>query len=146
MDGYLAKPLHREPLNAALTRWLLAAAKPEEAPLDAHAWEGLEYLEANSGLGAIREVVEDFARDVHPRLVRMRAALDGGDMEALGRLAHDLKSNAATLGASGLSDLAARIERGAREDQSMDFGGLLEECRLRLPGLLRQLRRRIPAG
>ncbi len=151
MDGYLTKPLHREPLNAALSRWLQVSAPvpPVEAPegeilLDAHAWEGLAYLEKASGPGAIREVVEDFQKDVHARLERMQAALEGGKLEELGRLAHDLKSNAATLGALELSARGAEIERGAREGAPLDFAGLLQGCRLQVPALLRLLQSRIP--
>ncbi len=159
MDGFLTKPLHREPLNAALSRWLLSSAQaslpgePEVPPdtpedwiqLDAHAWEGLTYLESAAGPGAIQELVEDFSRDVPARLEHMQEALGRGDMAELVRLAHDLKSNAATLGILELSRRAAEIERAAEGGEVLDFAGLLAACCAGMPAILCQLRSRIPA-
>jgi len=150
MDGYLSKPLRREVLNAAISRWLLGQAAPHALPeaedilLDAHAWEGLAYLESVSGTGAIAELVEDFDRDVFGRLEHMQAALDQGDLEALAHLAHDLKSNAATLGVLGVSTEAAHLEQLAREGEPGELAELLERCRVRMPKVLRVLRSRIP--
>jgi len=150
MDGYLSKPLRREVLNAVISRWLLGQAAPqalpeeEPIPLDAHSWEGLAYLESVSGPGAIGELVEDFERDVFGRLEHMQEALDLGDTDTLAHLAHDLKSNAATLGVVRISTDAARLERLAREGENPELAQLLEGCRVRMPSVLRVLRERIP--
>jgi len=150
MDGYLSKPLRREVLNAVISRWLLGQAAPQALPeeesllLDAHTWEGLAYLESVSGTGAIAELVEDFDRDVFRRLEHMQEALDQGDLGALAHLAHDLKSNAATLGVLRISTDAARLERLAREGENPELAELLEGCRIRMPNVLRVLRERIP--
>jgi CheY-like chemotaxis protein len=148
MDGFLSKPLRRESLNAALNRWLQVRAesmREEEIAFDAHTWEGLEYLESVSGPGAIAELVEDFSRDAPARLERMAEALAHGNLEGLSHLAHDLKSNAATLGLTDLSGWAARIEQSARDLEAGESGSLLEVCRNMLPAVLRALRNRIPA-
>ncbi len=150
MDGFLSKPLRREVLNAAISRWLLGQAAPqalpeeEEIQLDAHAWEGLAYLESVSGAGAIAELVGDFDRDVYGRLEHMQAALEVDDLETLAHLAHDLKSNAATLGVPKISAEAARLERLAREGERGGLAELIEGCRVHMPKVLRVLRSRIP--
>jgi len=152
MDGFLAKPLYREPLNAVLSQCLLAretspavAPSEDDVQLDGHAWEGLAYLESVSGPGAIAELVDDFTRDVPARLERMQAAITRGDMDELGRLAHDLKSNSATLGILEFSAQAAQLERAARAGESIDFMGLLDACRLKVPTILRLLRNMVPS-
>ena len=81
-----------------------------DVELDARTWDGLEYLESVSGPGAIAELVEGFVHDAPRRLIRMKAASEAGEWEPLQRLAHDLKSNCATVGALQLSLLAAEIE------------------------------------
>jgi HPt (histidine-containing phosphotransfer) domain-containing protein len=113
-----------------------------EIELDAYAWSGLEYLESVSGFGAIAEMVGDFAKDAPGRLVRMRAALAAGEWQSLSRLAHDLKSNSATLGVLQLSTLAARIEQKALDGPDGDLAPLIEAVGLLLPRVLITLEER----
>ena len=163
MDGFLTKPLHREPLNAALSRWLLTSNSPPkslsyqkiETPekredvdvtisLDPRAWEGLAYLEVASGAGAIQELVEGFSQDLPIRLQRMQAAWARGEMKDLGRLAHDLKSNSATLGLVEFSAHGAAIERAAMDGEIVDVHGILETCIAQTPAVISVLKRHIP--
>ena len=110
--------------------------------LDARTWSGLEYLESISGPGAIEEMVKDFKSDAPGRLVRMQAALAAGEWQSLSRLAHDLKSNSATVGVLQLSTLAARIERTALDGQVKDLASMLEESQSMLPLVLITLEER----
>jgi len=152
MDGFLSKPLRREPLNATLNRWIVnpgvaADHTPEVLPsLDPHIWEGLLYLESISGSGAIAELVADFKKDASIRLDRMQAALDQQDLETLRRLAHDLKSNSATLGILELSKVAAQIESDAEGGIALELSKLMAICRRLLPQALLLIEERIPAG
>jgi HPt (histidine-containing phosphotransfer) domain-containing protein len=114
----------------------------QDEELDAHAWSGLEYLESISGPGAIAELVEGYLRDVPDRFSRMKAALESGETETLGRLAHDLKSNSATVGALELSALAAQIEFGALEASREDLTFLLLQMESLLPGVFAALKKR----
>jgi HPt (histidine-containing phosphotransfer) domain-containing protein len=111
--------------------------QPEE--LDARTWDGLEYLETIAGPGAIAEMVNDFIQDVPRRLLRMKTALADHDSVSLGRLAHDLKSNSATLGALPLSSLAARIEPMAGQASTDELTALLSEVESMLPAVLAAL-------
>ena len=110
--------------------------------LDAYAWSGLEYLEKVSGAGAIAEMVEDFEKDAPGRLVRMKAALDGGEWQSLSRLAHDLKSNSATLGLLQLSILAAKVELTAEAGPGGSLVVLVAEIEAMLPLALEALKER----
>ena len=104
--------------------------------LDTRTWSGLEYLESISGPGAIAEMVEDFQKDAPGRLVRMKAALEAGEWQSLSRLAHDLKSNSATVGVLELSALAAKIELTAQDGIAQDLTSLIEESESMLPQAL----------
>lgn len=110
--------------------------------LDVHTWNGLEYLEAVSGPGAIAELVGDFLQDAPGRLVRMKTALAAGEREVLARLAHDLKSNSATLGVLQLSVLAEELERTGRDGPEPDLISKLEAVESMLPGVLLTLEQR----
>ena len=167
MDGYLTKPLRRERLDAMLTRWVRPTADalppepdpspeaprpadplpqdPEEDTLDAYTWSGLEYLEQVSGPGAIAEMVEDYRRDVPGRLRAIHEALEVRDLDQLARLAHDLKSNSATLGALGLAGLAEQLEHAARGEAEGDLPALVSQIEEMLPRTLRAVIRRLAA-
>ena len=110
--------------------------------LDARTWAGLDYLESLSGPGAIAEIVEAYRRDAPDRLARMRAALGAEEREQLGRLAHDLKANSATLGVLALADLAADLERNARDGLVEDLTATLEAAEALLPRVLLLLEER----
>ena len=114
-----------------------------DVELDARTWDGLEYLESVSGPGAIAELVEGFVHDAPRRLVRMKAASEAGEWEPLQRLAHDLKSNCATVGALQLSLLAAEIERTVREGRRPELAPMIEEAGSLLPRLLDTLEERV---
>ena len=57
----------------------------------------------------------------------MKAAVAAGQQEDFRRAAHSVKSNAATFGANGLSDLARELERMGRENQLEAAGNRLQE-------------------
>jgi HPt (histidine-containing phosphotransfer) domain-containing protein len=111
--------------------------------LDARTWEGLEYLETVSGPGAIAEMVGDFVRDVPGRLIRMKAAIEHRDLQSLGRLAHDLKSNSATLGALAFAALAARIEHAGAEVTEAELVAMVSAVEALLPALLEALAEKV---
>jgi HPt (histidine-containing phosphotransfer) domain-containing protein len=63
----------------------------------------------------------------------MKEAFAQQDLLRLEKLAHDLKSNSATLGALGLSKIAEQIEFTARGEMTGDLVALLGEVERRLP-------------
>jgi len=145
MDGFLTKPLRREPLLAALSRWIASPmAGSVVAELDPDTWSGLEHLEALSGPGAIAELVQDFRKDVPKRLAHIAEAFQRQAPEDVARWAHDLKSNAATLGLRVLAEAAARLEDRAREGY-LDAEAL-QQYESQLPAALEALEQRVGPG
>ncbi|WP_005037452.1 Hpt domain-containing protein [Holophaga foetida] len=96
--------------------------------LDSTTWEGLLYLETVAGPGAVAELVDAFIRDAAPRIAHLREALAGGDRPRIIKLAHDLKSNAATLGANRLSMQARRMEEFALELSAAELDALIGQA------------------
>ncbi|MBI4913512.1 MAG: response regulator [Acidobacteria bacterium] len=149
MDGFLSKPVRQEPLQEALLKWIQAPSSPgpmeegalsEPGVLDAKTWAGLRHLEAITGEGAIAELVEGFTADAPERMARMRQALAAGDMDSLSRDAHDLKSNAASLGALRLARRMEAVELAARGEAEADWPLLMEASSAALEEVLGALR------
>ena len=114
----------------------------EECPLDERVWQGLEYLESVAGPGAVAEMVDHFGVDMPDRIQRMRSLLQSGDLEQLSRLAHDLKSNSATLGIPAISALGASIEQSVEGGSVEDVTFLLDEIERLFPLTFLALERR----
>jgi PAS domain S-box-containing protein len=117
MDDYLSKPIRMEELAAALRR--ARTARDSRAGVTAGEGDGgcvalessvLAQLEATLGERATRELIDAFLAEGPKLISTMTDALDRGDAAELRRAAHTLKSNAATFGATALSELARDLE------------------------------------
>ena len=122
MDDYLAKPIRVEELAAALTRSAntSAASAPtadESAHIDPAAIDpaALARLRAIApDATAFGGLVKSFLDGGASLVAAIASAAGTGDVEALRRGAHTLKSNAASFGATELSELCAQLETDAR--------------------------------
>lgn len=124
MNDHLTKPISPETLYAAMLRWIPpgpygpaprdeGAAQPEDdSPLPP-----LPALDTTRGLahhmgrpGFYRRTLANFARTFANVTAEIAAALQRGDAASGRRLAHSLKSAAATIGAAALSQVARAVE------------------------------------
>ncbi|MDP3859617.1 MAG: PAS domain-containing protein [Stagnimonas sp.] len=132
MDDFLAKPIDRQALFAALLRVRLSANAGTAAPLppaqavgaDTGKESSLALLDSAAALvrlGGNRalygRLLARFHSDHRESAQRLATALAAGATESAQREAHSLKGVAANLGARRLSELAARIELALREEQ-----------------------------
>ncbi len=142
MDDYLSKPLNRALLEQTLRKWLPAGAKsrpaapPPSAPMQPPAAPiatqaiGPSIITGQTpslvlDTDVIRDLVEvmggeftDLVRvyleDTPKAINALEQAATRGSVEGLIAPSHSLKSTSANLGAMGLSELAKRVEHGAR--------------------------------
>jgi CheY-like chemotaxis protein len=134
MDDYLSKPVDQEALGKAIDRWAKPTLKPEvlstksevknnthsstqptnpmnETPLD------LERLNALSR-GKVtfqQRLVQMFVENAQPGLQKMRHALQANDFVTVEQQAHRIKGASANVGVRLMPDVAAQLERQARE-------------------------------
>jgi PAS domain S-box-containing protein len=138
MDDYLPKPIRMEELAAALGRCrprvaprppaaareagVGSQAPPAREPLGEPRSAGLLHPPALERLmqtigddrGLLAALIDTFLNDV-PRLVDgARHGLQQGQADEVRRAAHTLKSNGATFGATGFSELSRELEALAR--------------------------------
>jgi CheY-like chemotaxis protein len=146
MDDYVAKPIRSDALAEALrrVRQLGRDATPTtedtDRRLDGAALESLREL---GGDDFLAEVIDTFLADVGTLLATLRRALDDGDAAEVRRVAHTLKSNGATLGATEFAELCRVLEQRAKDGRLEDAPGLvtrIEEERRALDQALGTLR------
>ena len=146
MDDYVAKPIRSDALAEALrrVRQLGPAAVPSAVDADARLdGDALESLRELGGDDFLAEVIDTFLADVGTLLATLRRALDEGDAAEVRRVAHTLKSNGATLGATEFTELCRALEQQAKEGNLEGAPGLvarIEEERRPLDQALGTLR------
>jgi signal transduction histidine kinase/ligand-binding sensor domain-containing protein/CheY-like chemotaxis protein/HPt (histidine-containing phosphotransfer) domain-containing protein len=159
MDAFLTKPIDDTQLHYHLTRAIErqlqrgiplmpmpprpapAAAPPSTAELDAMfgVFTGAPPPPPATTTAAPAASLQDrmrnaFAADLPRRRAELQAALDGGDVDAAGRLLHGMRGSAGYLGEDALHALCGELEREAD-------GGRLDSVRGCLPQLLALLER-----
>jgi two-component system sensor histidine kinase/response regulator len=119
MDDYLSKPLRPEELDAVLERWVGAKPAPA-APQPATAVnKATVALVDEVRLRVFRDdypeivgqLVELFVDSTPPLLGELREGAEAGDARAVRHAAHKLKGSCQNIGASGMAEQAARIEK-----------------------------------
>src|SRR5215210_1088659 len=132
MDDYLAKPIIREALSEVLARWVpqgaprgvessvgngrAGAAVDESAPLSHGVLDGLRELGDGELLA---ELVRLFSDDAPRRIAELRDAVAADDASAVERAAHAFKGSCGSMGAVGMSEIAAELQSvGASGDLS----------------------------
>jgi len=142
MDGYLAKPFRTADLHAAIRPWLAAsvADTPQEAEhsptesaatpgtrirhsagavdptgIEPAALEPLRALQRSGQTDVVTSVVHLFVDRSATLFDSLVTAAVSGDAAVARRLAHSLKSNCMSVGATGLAVLFKRAEIAANE-------------------------------
>ena len=128
MDDYVAKPIRPDALAEALRRVrqvgrdAMPPAEDAGGRLDGAALESLRELGGDEFLA---EVIDTFLADIETLLATLRRALDEGDAAEVRRVAHTLKSNGATLGATEFAELCRALEKQAKDGRLEDTPGLV---------------------
>jgi signal transduction histidine kinase/CheY-like chemotaxis protein/HPt (histidine-containing phosphotransfer) domain-containing protein len=127
MDAYVAKPIHNTNLLAVIdglvgdgpgvvmeaeTGEAETVVEIEAAQLDEDTLEGLRQMDAEGYL-SLEQLVQTFVSDCRRRLALIRQGLEGGNALDCEQQAHALKGSCKNMGAGGLGDLCAVIERAA---------------------------------
>jgi PAS domain S-box-containing protein len=131
MDDYLAKPVRREQLAAALHKWVrpaegASASAPRPGPrlyalpLD----HPLRALEAQGLATVAGEIIDLFMETAPLRLAELRSLYAAGDKDALRVVAHSLRGAAAQIGLKAMADLCARLESAVAQKMAAD--GILD--------------------
>ena len=124
MNDYVSKPINSDTLVRVLDRFLLgreAAATGATPSRDAPALSALPVFDAEQLLTRLQgdretagEVIRMFLESGPEEMERLRAHLESGDSQAVGRGLHTLKGAAATLGCEAFRAKAADLESALR--------------------------------
>jgi len=158
MNGHLAKPIDPDDLMRVLLTWIgpQAASRSDTSPPPRSArpaeplehkplpqlagvdWQvALERINRNPAL--LYKVIRNFRQDHEQSPQALLTAARDGDLKAIGRIAHGLKSAAAYLGANALSWLASEVEQAVRREANDEALALLPDLVETLAALIQGL-------
>jgi PAS domain S-box-containing protein len=126
MDDFVAKPVALAALANAIERAVAAsrgaqapaaaAAAASDAPAGGVDMVALAALQEDlGGPDALARIVRLFLEQLDPQAEQIDASARGGEHETLARVAHRMRSSAATLGASVLAELLGALETAAHD-------------------------------
>ena len=141
MDGYVSKPLTMEALDAALALFLPGAPGGTGSSARSVIDRGVELKAVGGDATLLTDLVRMFLEDGPARVAELREAVGGGDAGRLERSTHAVKGAVATFGARIARELAADLERAAREHRLGEAPALLGELEAELDRVSRALRR-----
>ena len=135
MSGFLTKPVRIRVLADTLGAMGGAAPSanpestlpPEDVVLDPVVIEELQSIMNSDGTPLLASLTARFGEHAEKTVREMRAALPGGELGSIARLAHALRGEASTLGAKAASRAAGRLEDVALGKTQGDVEALLDE-------------------
>jgi len=129
MDDYLSKPFTQKQLQKALIRWAARpSASASEFPpnaLDTTITSQLLELEEEEP-GFICDVIESFFQTAEESLVRMKAAIEDGDLKTLRSAAHMVRGSSQQLGARRFGATCFKLESIAALEDAGPIVSILE--------------------
>jgi CheY-like chemotaxis protein len=114
MDSFLGKPVRPDMIRDALTAYEQIHSPSSPPLLDTAALEELRSYSLEQDM--VPMLINIFFEEMPTKMSQLRHAFAAKDTEQVRQLSHSLKSSAATLGATRLSQLFADLERTARDD------------------------------
>ena len=128
MDDYLAKPVRREQLAAALDRAVgladldrLPGAQLDAAVVDPSVLRALIARLGDRGPELLERLLDTWEAETDQRLDELRAAVEAGDAKAVGRVAHAVRGGSGSLGAVELAAVCGEVEEELRSGRAVDL-------------------------
>jgi CheY-like chemotaxis protein/HPt (histidine-containing phosphotransfer) domain-containing protein len=149
MNDYISKPVQPVELAATLAHWLVRfepeaeAAAPRPAvqpPPPSEVFDEADLLRRLMGdKTTARSICSVFAEEASANIAGLQDALVASDFARAARLAHSLKGSSANLGAPGLREVAAKIEKLLQSGDASAAGALVPQLRERFETLRQAL-------
>ncbi len=108
--------------------------------LDEQALARLRELDPDGHHGVMQRVLRTFESSLQRQMAQLVEARDRADANAIGNLAHTVKSSSAAVGALALSALCADIERQVRNGDTTGLGARVGQLLTEAEGALAAVR------
>lgn len=122
MDGYLVKPVDLERLCAQINKWVPEPSQTTIPDRSATQAPAVDHTVLVALVGDdpefLHELRQDYLKLCERKGEAIATAVSKGDMTEIAALTHKLKSASRSIGALGLGDLCAELEKSAQKDDA----------------------------
>ncbi len=146
MDDYAAKPIIFGHLFATIARHVPTACLDTAASCPLASSAGSAFVDRQTlleridgDLDFLAHLFEAFHEESREQLEQLSAAFSARDFSQAKKLAHTLKGTSSNLGGSQVSELARQLEHAARDTNTDHVGEMLNELRVSLAAMHREL-------
>lgn len=87
--------------------------------------ERISNLEKIGGKQFVQKIVNSFHRNVSQKIESAKEGVRSGNLEAVERAAHSIKSSAGNLGAARLEEISGNIEKIAESNEDINYDELI---------------------
>lgn len=153
MNDYLPKPLDEQRLFQLISKNLLDGPDPvsiieplKNEAVESISTEKLYDLTMIHGLSGgdeafIRQMVELFVDTMPASMAEFKTTLDQGEWEAMGKLAHKLKSTTGSMGMDSIKDEIRMVEMNCKKRENLaETPALVQKCILVINQTVAQLK------
>ena len=89
--------------------------------------ERISNLEKIGGKQFVEKMIDSFHRNVSQKIESAKEGVRTGNLEAIERAAHSIKSSAGNPGATKLENISGRIEKIAELDEDINYDDLISK-------------------
>lgn len=89
--------------------------------------ERISNLEKIGGKQFVRKLINSFHRNVSQKIENAKEGVRTGNLEAVERAAHSIKSSAGNVGATRLENISGNIEKIAESDEDINYDDLISK-------------------
>lgn len=87
--------------------------------------ERISNLEKIGGKQFVQKLINSFHRNVSQKIEKAKEGIRTGNLEAVERAAHSIKSSAGNLGAARLEEISGNIEKIAESNEDINYDELI---------------------
>ncbi len=121
MNDYVPKPISQNDLFTKMQKWIRAG----NFPIDISVLARLRLLESAESPDLTREIIDIFLATAPCDMASLRQAQKDKDADAIGQVAHSLKSSCTNVGAVRMQEISSRLEKIVSQDDLVLADGLL---------------------
>ena len=142
-DGYITKPIDMNRFLHIIAQYHEPVDKDkkdtDKPPIDHTVFDNYPSLQKTEMQALLSELTDLYLKDSKPLVQRLGRAIEKGDIGAMKKAAHSLKSSSGNIGARNLADLCRKIEEEVHTKSFENVGNTFSRIQLEYKRVQKEL-------
>ena len=137
-SGYITKPIDMNRFLHIIAQYQEPVDK-DKPPIDQTFFDNYPSLQKTEMQALLSELTDLYLKDSKPLVQRLGRAIEKGDIGAMKKAAHSLKSSSGNIGALKLADLCQKLEEEVHKKSFENFGNTFSRIQLEYKRVQKEL-------